>query len=49
MQSKAMGVPGLPIVVIPHPFGVCAREQVREIAARCVDDIVRVLARGSGA
>lgn len=41
-----MGVPGLPIVVIPHPFGVRSRDEVREMAARCVDDIVRVLGEG---
>jgi hypothetical protein len=46
MQSKAMGLPGLPFVVIPHPFGVRSRGEVREMATHCVDDIARVLADG---
>jgi hypothetical protein len=28
--------------VVPHPFGLRTREEVRAIAEQCVDDIVRL-------
>jgi hypothetical protein len=40
-QARALGHASLPIAVIPHPFGLQQREEVRQNAARCVDDIVR--------
>jgi len=46
-QAKALGQPGLPIVVIPHPFGIRTRSEVRAIAERCVEDIVRQACGGS--
>jgi hypothetical protein len=42
-QQKALGSPDLPIAVVPHPFGTRSREQLREIAAKCADDIARLL------
>ena len=30
-QAKALGNPSLPIAVIPHPFGLRKRDEVREI------------------
>jgi len=39
-QARALAHPDLPIAVIPHPFGIRTREEVRDIAAKCVDDIV---------
>ena len=39
-QAAALGHPGLPIAVIPHPFGLRTRDEVRQIAAKCVDEIV---------
>jgi hypothetical protein len=33
----------LPIAVIPHPFGTRSREELREIAAKCAEDIARLL------
>jgi len=33
----------LPIAVIPHPFGVRKRDEVREMARQCVKDIVSLL------
>jgi hypothetical protein len=41
-QAKALGFAGLPIAVIPHPFGIRTREQVRELAAECVDEVARL-------
>ncbi|MCC7485391.1 MAG: hypothetical protein IT529_10440 [Burkholderiales bacterium] len=38
-QARALGNPGLPIAVIPHPFGLRNREEVRRMAERCAADI----------
>src|SRR5213075_2817984 len=46
-QLKALGSDA-PIAVIPHPFGVRTRDEVRAIAAACAEDIVR-LATGADA
>ena len=51
-QLKALGSEGHPIAVIPHPFGLRTRAQVRAIAETCVADIARIAvdtnAGGSG-
>jgi hypothetical protein len=41
-QAKALGYPDLPIAVVPHPFGLHTREEIRQLAVQCVDDIVRL-------
>ena len=41
-QLKALGSEGHPIAVIPHPFGLRTREEVRAIAETCVADIARI-------
>jgi hypothetical protein len=46
-QAKALVCPDLPLAIIPHPFGLRTREEVRQIACRCVEDIAR-LVRDSG-
>ena len=46
-QARALGNEGLPIVVIPHPFGGRTREEVRKIAEQCVADIVELVS-GAG-
>ncbi len=46
-QARALGKPGLPIAVIPHPFGLRTREEVREIAEQCAQDIARLVNRGA--
>ncbi len=38
-QAKAMGYPDLPIAIVPHPFGILARDEVRSAAEKCADDI----------
>ena len=43
-QARALGYPGLPIAVIPHPFGVRSRDEVRQIAETCIDDIAKLVA-----
>jgi hypothetical protein len=42
-QARALGDANLPIAVIPHPFGLRTREEVREIARQCVDEIVELV------
>ena len=44
-QAKALGNPMLPIAVIPHPFGLRTRDEVREMAGQCVTDIVALVIR----
>ena len=39
-QARALGDANLPIAVIPHPFGLRSRDEVRDIASKCVDDVV---------
>ncbi len=45
-QAKALGHPALPIAVIPHPFGIRSRAEIRTIAEQCVDEIARLAAGG---
>jgi len=47
-QARALGRPDLPIAVIPHPFGLRTRAEVRQIAEQCVKNIVRLVSGGSG-
>ena len=42
-QARALGNPELPIAVIEHPFGVRTREEVRQLAEKCVDDIAKLV------
>ena len=42
-QARALGDAELPIAVIPHPFGVRTREEVRSIAEKCVDDVAKLV------
>ena len=46
-QLKALGGGSLPIAVMPHPFGVRTRAQVRELAGTLVDEIVRLATGGA--
>ena len=43
-QARALGFPELPIAVIPHPFGSRTRDEIRELANQCVQDIARLVA-----
>ncbi len=42
-QARALGHADLPIAVVPHPFGLRSREDIRRIAESCVDDVVSLL------
>jgi hypothetical protein len=46
-QAKALGAPGMPIAVVPHPFGVRKRDEIRDIAQQCADDIATLVTAGS--
>jgi hypothetical protein len=46
-QAKALGFPALPIAVVPHPFGMRSRDEIRAVAERCVDEIARLACEGS--
>jgi hypothetical protein len=45
-QLKALGGADTPIAVIPHPFGLRTRDEVRAIAERCVNEIARLALGG---
>ena len=45
-QARALGDADLPIAVIPHPFGIRTREEVKDIARKCVEDIAQLVAGG---
>ena len=47
-QARALGSPSFPIAVMPHPFGMRTREEVRDIAAKCADDLVPARERRYG-
>lgn len=44
-QAKALGNPQLPIAVIPHPFGLRSRDEVRAMAEQCAADIAKLVTR----
>ncbi len=44
-QASALGKKDLPIAVMPHPFGLRKREEVRAIAQQCVQDIARLMSK----
>lgn len=41
-QASKLGAAALPIVVVPHPFGLRTREEITMIAAECVSEIAKV-------
>jgi hypothetical protein len=45
-QASALGKKDLPIAVMPHPFGLRKRDEVRVIAEKVVDDILQLVTRG---
>jgi hypothetical protein len=41
-QARALRYPDLPIAVVPHPFGLRTRDEVRVMAQKCADDLVQL-------
>jgi len=46
-QARALGDADLPIAVIPHPFGLRSRAEVRDIASKCVDELAELIMGGA--
>ncbi|MBI2862178.1 MAG: hypothetical protein HYX89_05100 [Chloroflexi bacterium] len=42
-EARALGVPALPIVVVPHPMDILKPEVVRQIAALVADSVAYAL------
>ncbi len=42
-ESRSLGLPGLPLVTVPHPMGDISEDLARERAQAAVPEIVRVL------
>jgi hypothetical protein len=42
-QARALGHASLPIALVPHPFGLQTRQEVRQSAILCVDDIAHLV------
>jgi hypothetical protein len=36
----------MPILVIPHPFGTRTREEIRDIAVKCAEQLMAMVAEG---
>jgi len=43
IQARALGHPDLPIAVVAHPFGIRTRDEIRQMAVTCADDIARLI------
>jgi hypothetical protein len=41
-QAKSLGLPDNPIAIVPHPFGLRKRDEIRKIAEACADDIAKL-------
>jgi hypothetical protein len=39
-QARALGHAQLPLLLVPHPFGTRSRDEIRAIAAQCVDQLL---------
>jgi hypothetical protein len=44
-QARALGYPDLPIAIIPHPFGNRTRDEVRQLAVQCAEDIMKLVSK----
>lgn len=42
-ESRSLGIPGLPLITVPHPMGDVSKEVVEQRAADALDDLVRAL------
>lgn len=45
-QATALGYPQQPIAIIPHPFGSRTRDEIRELAKHCVEEVARLVGGG---
>ncbi len=42
-------MPDLPIALVPHPFGLRTREEVRRIAEDCIANVASLLVKAKAA
>ncbi len=48
-QARALGEPGLPLLIIPHPFGTRTRDEIAVLAQSCADQLARLAVPGGAA
>ena len=44
-QARGLGEPGLPLILVPHPFGNRSRDEVRAMAQACADRLAALAAK----
>jgi hypothetical protein len=42
-EAESLGMPALPIALVPHPLGGQKREHIQEKADKSLDQVVRIL------
>ena len=42
-MSKIGGIPDYPFVVVPHPLGSLNQEELRKVAEKAAEDVVKIL------
>jgi len=45
-QASKLGLPGMPIVAVAHPFGLRSRNEVKEMAQGATRDIAALFDKG---
>lgn len=45
-QARALGEPGLPLLVIPHPFGTRTRDEISALAQSCAEQLAALAVPG---
>ena len=48
-QARALGESGLPLLLVPHPFGIRSRDEIRGMAKTCAEGLVALTARKAAA
>lgn len=43
-QASALGAPQLPLIVVEHPFGTRSPQELSQIAQKCVDQLLALVA-----
>lgn len=46
--ARSLGLDGMPLVAVPHPFDPLTPEQVEKVAEQIVDEVVHVLTTPAG-
>ena len=43
LEAEHLGVPDLPFVVVPHPFGTIPPERARQLASQAAEQVLDLL------